>query len=519
MAKIWQDVLQVEPIGIHDNFFDLGGDSLLSMQVAALTARSGIQLTPNQIYKHQTVAELAQEVGSITKIYAEQGIVTGPVPLTPSARQFLERKFPDIHHYNESQMYEARQILTREQLECVMRNWLAHHDALRLRFVREGSRWKSFIAGVNDTVPVEWIDLSRLGDSERTRAIETTAAEAQGSLNLSEGPICRVVFLYCGSERPGRLLVVIHHIAFDAFSSLAVDDLLEAYQQKYYREPIRFPDKTTSFKHWAESLAAYAHSDLFQREVGYWLQLPWESVGKLPLDHRGSNTRASSVHVETCLSPEETAVLFEIPRMNGTPLRVVLLTAFSQALVKWTGSSVVAIDLMRHGRDPIFADLDLSRTAGNFITYVPVVVDLEEIHKPGDALNAVSEQYNRIPNGGMGYGLLRSMSDKAGKGLRTFPRPEIAFNNRAQFSQDLDETPSQQVEDWVFRKAQEDTGPPQSETSRREHVIGHRADIEGGTLQFGFTYSRNLQRSSTVEKLVSFYIDSLKVLIGIFQDR
>lgn len=91
LVTIWSEVLRVENVGIHDNFFELGGDSILSIQLISRANQAGIQIAPKQLFKYQTIAELASVAGITRQVKAEQGLVTGSVALTPIQKWFLSR--------------------------------------------------------------------------------------------------------------------------------------------------------------------------------------------------------------------------------------------------------------------------------------------------------------------------------------------------------------------------------------------------------------------------------------------
>ncbi|MBO0798082.1 MAG: amino acid adenylation domain-containing protein, partial [Blastocatellia bacterium] len=200
LANIWAQVLGVEKVGIHDNFFSvLGGDSILSIQIIARANQAGLRLTPRNIFERQTVAGLAEVAGAVATIESEQGLVTGDVPLTPIQRWFFERNFTDPHHWNQALLFEARQTLEPVLLEAVTRQLLAHHDALRLRFVhedsgRKGSEWRQFNSDLEGPVPFAHLDLSSLSEAEQKNAVEAAAAALQAGMNLSEGPLLRIAF-------------------------------------------------------------------------------------------------------------------------------------------------------------------------------------------------------------------------------------------------------------------------------------------------------------------------------------
>ncbi|MBN3992584.1 MAG: AMP-binding protein [Nostoc sp. NMS2] len=141
LAKIWCEVLHLEQIGIHDNFFELGGDSILSIQIIFKAKLAGLQLSAKQIFQHQTIAELAAVTNVTQTVRAEQGLVTGLLPLTPIQQWFFAQNFPEPHHFNQSLLLKVPQTLDPNLLSQVVQQLLLHHDALRLRFVQSDSDW------------------------------------------------------------------------------------------------------------------------------------------------------------------------------------------------------------------------------------------------------------------------------------------------------------------------------------------------------------------------------------------
>ncbi|MBO0797965.1 MAG: non-ribosomal peptide synthetase, partial [Blastocatellia bacterium] len=516
LAEIWARVLGLQRVGIHDNFFELGGDSILSIQIIARANQRGLQLTPKQVFQYQTVAELAAVAETATAIEAEQGMVTGPAPLTPIQHWFFEQSLPDRDHWNQALLFETRALNT-ALLEQAVRYLLYHHDALRLRFTREEADWRQTIAVQSEELnavatPFSVIELSGLPDAAAKSVLEATAAELQASLNLSEGPLLRVAYFDLGKQDAGRLLIVIHHLAVDGVSwRILLEDLQTAYQQLSRGEEIALPPKTTSFKRWAEKLAEYALSEGVKAEQDYWLDETRTRVAALPVDFTGAAcTEASSRSVSVSLSVEETkALLQEAPEAYHTQINDLLLTALGQAFVKWTGRQTLLVDLEGHGREDIFEGIDLSRTVGWFTTIYPVILCLEKDSDPGEDIKSVKEQLRSIPNRGLGYGLLRYLSgdEMIAAALRRLPQAEVSFNYLGQLDQAL-------PADSPFKPARESSGPVHSPRGTRRHALDVIGSIARGQLQLVWTYSENVHRRSTIERLSRNYIESLKSLIA-----
>lgn len=512
LAQIWSNVLGVDPVGVDDNFFDLGGDSILSIQIIARANQAGLGLSPRQLFQHQTVAELATVAGVAAAAVAEQGVVTGRVPLTPVQARFFALDQPELHHYNQAMLLEVQGTADASLFAQAIDHVLIHHDALRLRCAKTENGWQQFFALPDGAVPFEAVDLSCLAEVEQATAIESHAARLQASLNLQEGPIIRVALFNRGAQRNSYLLIVIHHLAVDGVSwRILLEDLQELLEQLNLGVKPSLPPKTTSFKTWAERLIEHARSGQLDDEAAYWLRLGEQAAVSLPLDHTGgTNTAASARSVSVSLSADETsALLQEVPVAYRTQINEVLLTALVRAFAPWTGSRSLLLDLEGHGREEIVEGVDLSRTVGWFTTIFPVVLDCDNAWTVVEALRFVKEQLRAIPNRGIGYALLRYAGGAEGiaGALRALPRAEVRFNYLGQLDRAL-------TESSIFRVAPESSGPAQSPVGTRQYLLNVIGAVAGGELRLEWTYSENLHRRETVDRLAQNYREELRTLIA-----
>ncbi|MBG1267392.1 non-ribosomal peptide synthetase/type I polyketide synthase [Nostoc sp. WHI] len=510
LGKIWADVLRVEQVGIHDNFFDLGGDSILSLQIIARANIAGLQLIPKQLFAHQTIAELAAVVDTTKKIQAEQGLVTGALPLTPIQQWFFELNLPEPQHFNQSILLSVPPDVQPELLEQVLQKLLLHHDALRLRFTPDSQGWHQVNDGLEEKVPLSVIDLSTIPPQEQSAALENTGSELQASLNLSTGPLMRVALFKLGNNQPDRLLVILHHLVVDGVSwRILLEDLFSAYQQLSRGEVMALPPKTSSFKDWAHRLTEYARSLALTSELDYWMQ-PNFNFTSLPIDYtvgKDANNIASTAQVSKSLSLEETSTLLqEVPAAYNTQINDVLLTALVQSFAQWTGSASLLIDIEGHGREELFDNLDLSRTVGWFTSLFPVCLHLEEINHPGNMLKSVKEQLRQLPNRGIGYGILRYLSQNAEQ-LKALPQAEVSFNYLGQLDQKLSA-----ADNWKF--AQESGGVEHNSLENRSYLLDINVLVMNGKLQINWTYSQKIHQHKTVERLADWFMNALQTLIN-----
>jgi amino acid adenylation domain-containing protein/non-ribosomal peptide synthase protein (TIGR01720 family) len=495
LAKIWSRLLKQNNISIHDNFFELGGDSILSLQMTAKARHAGLQLTPRDLFEHQTVAELATAVRFGVETDAEQGLVTGEVPLTPIQHLFLAKDLPEYWHFNQSILLQVPADLKQEALRQALAAVISHHDALRLRYRRVGNHWQQSFATLDKTLPFSIEDLSESEDP--ITELSQLTRDYQRSLNITDGPLTRMVFFKLRDS--ARLFWCIHHLVVDGVSwRILQEDLHSAYLQCEAGQAIQLPAKTSSFKAWAQRLLNYAQSDVLASELADWQALPSFS---LPVDNPGGHNDFEHYQDYTItLTRQETeALLKQVPAAYNTRINDVLLTALALALADWTGGRRCLIDLEGHGRVALFEDIDLSRTVGWFTTIHPLTLTLPSSSDLGAALKAVKEQLRAIVHEGIGYGLLSQ------QGFDVLPKGEILFNYLGQFDQG--------IEAGLFRLANEATSSDVSLKGVRSHLIDINGAITQGELSLNWSYSGDCYSQKTIETLALAYQKYLTALI------
>ncbi|MEW5925951.1 MAG: non-ribosomal peptide synthase/polyketide synthase [Gemmatimonadota bacterium] len=515
LAAVWAEVLGLERVGVEEGFFELGGDSILSIQVVSRARRRGLKLTPRQLFENPTVARLAAVAGWTGREAGgpAQGPVTGEAPLTPAQRRFFEHGFAARHHFNQGLLLAPREPLDAGLLGRAAAAVEAHHDALRLRFRQdpEGA-WRQWHAPVGEGAPpLAALDLSGLAEADRRRAIETAAEQVQRSLDPERGPLLRMAYFDPGAGEAGRLLGVVHHLAVDAVSwRILLEDLETAYAQLSRGEAVVLPAKTTSYKAWAERLAGHARSEAPAAEAEFWAGQARTLVAALPVDDAaGENRVRDARRVRVRLGEEETgALLREVPQAYRTQVDEVLLTALAAALARWTGERRVRVELEGHGREELFAEVDLSRTVGWFTSVYPVVLELPESGGAGAALKAVKEQLRAVPGRGIGYGLLRYLADPgAAAELARGPRPQVGFNYLGQFDRSVSA-------DAFFAFAPESAGAAQDGRSTRRYLLDVTGAVRDGCLELEVGYAEGVHRRETVERLAQEFAGELRGLIA-----
>jgi len=508
LAEIWAKLLNLSQVGIHDKFFALGGDSILSIQMIARAHQIGVRLTPKQIYQHQTIAELATVADTTLIVQAEQGAVMGSVPLTPIQHWFFEQATCDPHYWNQSLLLEPQELLDPHVLQQAVQYLLQHHDALRSRFQQAEQGWQQMIHAPDSEIPVEAVDLTALPLAEQWQALEAKATQLQGSLDLTTGPLLRVGLFQLNRDGAAvqRLLIVIHHLVVDGVSwRILLEDLQTAYQHLIQGQAVQLPAKTTSVQQWSQYLQEYVHSDAAQQQGLDWQEGLKNPPDTFPVDTTAQFiTMASLQTIELALSPAETkALLHELPQTAQTQVQEILLTALVQTLAQWAGKSSICLDLEGHGREDLFETVDLSRTVGWFTSLFPVQLNLTPGLTPAAALQSIRTQLRQIPQGGIGYGLWRYLS--ADPSAQNYPTSPIRFNYLGQA--DASFTPSS------FRWATEPCGPSRSDRHCTPYLLDISGLVQAERLQLTWTYSDRLYQKTTIQHLVQQFEQNLRSLL------
>lgn len=497
LAQIWRDVLGVGKVGVHDNFFDLGGDSILSIQVVTRAKQAGLRITPRLLFQHQTVASLASASETVS-IDAEQELLTGEVPLMPIQHWFFELGLKDPHRWNQALMLRGEGRMDADGLHRLLVALARHHDALRNRFEPHEGGWRQMTGGDPEAAVMfvrETYNVS--SPAEERKAIERFAGALHDRLHLERGPLLAAAYIELDDGREWRLAVAVHHLIVDGVSwRILLDDLQTGYRQLMRGETIDFGPKTTSFRAWTTRLHQRLGNGALEAETALWTDPRHARALPLPLDRDGENLESSVRSVEVALDEAETdRLLHEAPKHHKARIDELLLAALASALVGWTGrDGGVLIDLEGHGRETLFEGVDLSRTVGWFTSQFPVYLEPPSRTSSGAALlRPVKEALRAIPHNGLGYGLLRFLPDSPlNATLRAIPAAQVAFNYLGQ----LDRVIGQ--EDALFAVAPESTGWLRGRDELRSHPLEIVGSVSGNRLVMRWLYSVHLHDERSV---------------------
>ncbi|WP_052007284.1 non-ribosomal peptide synthetase [Burkholderia paludis] len=447
LLAIWRDVLGRADIGVDDNFFALGGDSIQAIQAISRARADGLMLTVRELFEHQTIAALAQRVPeqAVARAYRE---IAGPLPLAPIQQWFFAEHPDGPRHWNQSVLLASDTRLPADRVEAAVRAVTSRHDALRLRFTRDGQgRWTQQVAA-QERFELERVDLT--GEGDWRAALSSHGARVQASLDLAHGPLWRAT-LFDLPEGGSRLLLVVHHLAVDGVSwRVLLEELGQAYEQVSSGAPLALPERSMSWSEWSDALAAHAQSDAVRGELDTWrTQLSptsgWDDArrarGGLPLAAALTEvdaTLGASRLIRRSLDAASTrALLQDVPGAYRSRVDEVLVAALVDALSTWSGEQGVLVELEGHGREDVVEGADLTRTVGWFTTRYPVWFASQG--EGARTLAGVKAALRAVPHKGMHYGVLEYLAPEAERSaVRAMPRAQVSFNYLGQFGQEGD---------------------------------------------------------------------------------
>ncbi|MFJ3335011.1 non-ribosomal peptide synthase/polyketide synthase [Streptomyces sp. NPDC086766] len=514
IARIWADVLGVADVGAHDNFFHLGGDSILSMQVVSRLRRDGLHLATRDLFTHQTVAELAGVVTDAPQ-HSGDGPVSGDVPLTPIQEWFLTSPRASHGHFNQSLLLELGPAPEAAALETALNALLDHHDALRMRFTVDEGGWRQFNPPPSDTDRDQLLnrhDVSGLSSAEADAAMEKAAEDLHTGFDLARGPLLRAALFTGGADRPAFLLLVAHHLVVDAVSwRILRDDLEAAYRQAAQGEPVGLGERTTSFRDWARSLAAHVAAGALDDELPYWERAV--SAESLPAE---APARPESGAVDTLTAEldeaDTEALLRAAPTAYRTRVNDVLLAALALALARWTGREEVRLDLEGHGREDVLDDVDLSRTVGWFTTVHPVALQVPDHADLGPdrdwrtLVKSVRRQLRRVPGNGLGFGALRTFGPpEVRERLGRAAHGQVVFNYLGQW----DARP-ESLGDGLVSAEHGSFGPHHDPRDSGSHPLEVVGAVQGGRLSFTWHHRPALHATDTVQRIADDFAEALR---------
>ncbi|ARP74327.1 non-ribosomal peptide synthetase [Streptomyces pluripotens] len=489
LCRIFADVLGLPDISPDDSFFDLGGDSIMSIQVVSRARTGGLLVSARDVFRERTPALLARVATAVVTTTEDRDAGTGTFAPTPIMRWLEQYEATD--GFNQSMTVRVPANLDEQALVRAAQALIDHHDVLRLRHHPDGT----YEVRERGTVPVS---VRRVGPGDG-EAAETARRE----LSPAAGDVSRFVWFDAGPDVPGTLLIVLHHLVVDAVSwRILLPDLAAAYEAAAAGRAPELAPVATSYRTWAGRLQAADR----RAELPVWQGIAATAeplLGTRRLDP-AVDTAATAREIELTLAPDVTeALLTRIPASVNGNVTDALLYGLATAVVEGRGAGPVLVDLEGHGREHVVDGVDTSRTVGWFTSLYPVRLDPEG-RTPTDRLKQVKEQMRAFPDNGVGYGILRHLRGEPGLAVA----PQIGFNYLGRYVGGDD------TGDW--QTVDGPTPAPRSPEMPMTHAVEITAVTENHEgrphLVATWTWASGLLAESEVRRLAHAWFDALTAL-------
>lgn len=499
LVKVYEEVLGVSNIGIKDNFFENGGDSIKAIRVVSKMRELGYELNIKDIMKLQSVEAICGQIGVLKEIRNyEQGEVTGTVPLTPIQEAFFEWGLEVPQHFNQSIMLKSHVKINEEALSRTLKEIVKHHDILRA--VYNGKQQIKSIKDYGKLYDLQVFDVNNEDILKVCASIEEKCTSLQESIDLVNGPLMKVGLF----KTPvlDYIMISLHHLVVDGVSwRIILSDLIEGYQQYIQTNKIQLPLKTASFKEWAEALHEYSEDKKVLGELGYWTNICKKAEEcKIPGDifyDRKHNFAVTSIEFT---GDKFEKLVHKSNKVYGAEINDVLITALGMTIRKWKNQETFAVELEGHGRQEIQKDIAIDRTVGWFTCKYPIIISAAQTIE--DNIINTKEMLREVPNHGMAYGVLRYINKY--EALKT--NIDISFNYLGNIDNDLKNNAG-------IEYTNISSGLNISPKNILPNSISFDGIVSDGRLIFNITYDEAKYSSNSVKELGKMYIESLDELL------
>jgi amino acid adenylation domain-containing protein/non-ribosomal peptide synthase protein (TIGR01720 family) len=495
VVGILEEMFNRKQISIHDNFYELGGDSIKSIQMASRLRQRGYKLQLKDIIKNPVIKDLAAQVKINAPVKLKEDMFSGAIPFSPIQELFFSSKKGNYNHYNQSVILHADE-LHEEYVQKAFDELVKFHDTLRIKFRMEGfGEWKQFY-----DVQAHYSFETVVYESEQR--FQQKMAEMGSSLDIQQGPLIRLC-LFKGDAQD-ILYIVIHHLLIDGVSfRILIEDLANLYRRFQSGSAFELRHKSSSLKEWHTKLIEYSGKEALIAETDYWQGVDKAEFDRLKHADAVKNTIADREKFVLTLDDLTTAdLLTKCYRRHNTEIIEILLTTLYMALRDTFNIQKLTMNLEGHGREHIGYDLDVSRTLGWFTTIYPVHIDMNDQKGYVNRLLQVKECLNNIPVKGIGYGVL--------KYLRTQDldvEPEVRFNYLGDFSLGLNGKDANVFKSVKFNYQDA------SELTTCSDILDVTGILENNKLSVYFNYNKLLFADEEIRSLgKSFEIHLLNII-------
>lgn len=518
LLKVWQQTLGVEEMGITDNFFSLGGDSITSIQIASELRKHDLQIQATDLFKCPTIvslAKMAKPLNTTQPDNAEQVLHLKKIPCTPIQEWFFEQNFSHPEQFSQSVYLELSEPLDIERFTKSLNALCQHHSVFNAQFKRTLMGWQQKIVETAQPITIAQYDLSDKTEQAIDTFMNERRDELHAQLALSRAPLARAAYFNGGEKHNNHLLLIVHHLIIDTTSwRILLKQLSAYYLELTQNKTPTLPPQNNDFPKWLTAMLQLAKSKSFvEAQTPRWLKQLSKPLA-LPIDfNKGGKVEGHCAHQFKQLSKHHSQKLLNVNALSKIRAKDVALAALTKTFCEWTKQSHFYCHLEAHGRERLSTNYHIEHTIGWFTAMFPLLINIEpEALKDSSALlTAIRSQGNIKSEEGINYGILHYLSKAKDiiKAAKANP-PPVSFNYLGKFD-------SERYSSSLFKLGQQGVELISHPDNTRSHLIDIMTWFNNGIFSIRWGYSENHFKASTIQTLSERFFDHLIQILEEFE--
>lgn len=511
LVSIWEDILGFFPISTTDNFFEIGGDSILSIQIVAKARKAGIHLKANQLFESQTIAELALFSKFTNEITVEKSSdeLKGYIPLTPVQHWFFETHKNAPHFWNQAVEITNANNVSSTTLVAITNQLVITHEALRLCFTNSDGIWSSAIKQSNEISAFYKLNLKESKNIDaQNKEIDDVLLDIQENTKLEEGNLFKILLFDCNGLQSNRIIIISHHLVIDMVSwHIVINEIIKAIKNasKSFITDTNI-NKTATIKDWSDYLMGMVSNNKLTYELNFWESQLLKSVD-FPRDFTINIEEYLESSVFTIISKLDDVytknLVHEANAPYGSKTEDLLIAALVTTICEWSNNEQILLGIERQGRNAEELDKDVSNTVGWFTSFFPIAFSYNKQQDIGSHIKNIKEKLRAIPNNGLGFGVLKYLYSSKSSKLNKL-QPKIVFNylGKTNKMKNEDETSFEYLE-----------YPTRDANSERNYEIEINAQIINDNLIMKLSFTKDLYKDDTAQKITDTFFQNILDLI------
>ncbi|MEC1022070.1 bacitracin non-ribosomal peptide synthetase BacA [Bacillus paralicheniformis] len=507
LVQVWGEILGAEDIGISHHFFAAGGDSIKALQIVSRLAKMNLKLEMKALFANPKIKDLSRLITEETRHRKHNKPVTGETELLPIQKRYFTNNKEELDHFNQSFMLFRKDGYDENIVRTAFNKILEQHDALRMIYEEKGGDFIQYNRGYRENLfDLDVYDVRGL-DNQAEKVFEL-ATGIQKRSSIRKGKLVHLGIFR--ADEGDHLLIAIHHLVVDGVSwRILFEDFETLYLQALKGEPLDIGYKTDSYQEFARQLKKYAQSRRLLKEREYWQKALAADVPFIPAEKLERDTFEHSTTLSIRIGPDVTAKLLRnANKAYNTEINDLLLTALIAAVRDITGENKLKVMMEGHGREDILDGVDITRTIGWFTTVYPVFIDLGEEKEISQNIKMVKETLRKIPNKGIGYGVLKYMTEELQKIQTQAP---LSFNYFGEMKNDMNRK--------VFSQSPFSPGESIGGKIVRHCAIDMNAISLNGELIIYTTFNQDQYQTNTIEQLNQSFKENLEKIVDHCVDK